>query len=135
MKILLDTCVVLDSILRRNNYKEVRIIFEWCIENGNGYLTAKSCCDIYYILHKHTHSHAQTVQLLTDLLSILKILDTNGKSIIDAMQSNMSDYEDAVMVETAVNNEIDMIITDNIKDFAKQNKIVVIRPEEWTEPK
>lgn len=49
--------------------------------------------------------------------------------IIDALQSRIpfaealfteiGDYEDAVMVETAIRTEMDCIVTRNIKDYAK----------------
>ena len=42
----------------------------------------------------------------------------------------MSDYEDAVMVETAVRSDIDCIVTRNQKDYAKSS-IRVLSPSDF----
>ena len=46
-----------------------------------------------------------------------------------AITSDVADYEDAVMVETAIANKVDFILTRNIKDY-KKAKIKVISPTE-----
>jgi hypothetical protein len=44
------------------------------------------------------------------------------------MSSEISDYEDAIMVETAIRSEMDCIVTRNGKDYAKAS-IAVYDPE------
>ena len=48
------------------------------------------------------------------------------------MFSPMTDYEDAIMVETAKNAAVDHVVTRNIKDYAKAS-ISVITPSELLE--
>jgi hypothetical protein len=38
-----------------------------------------------------------------------------------AICSENSDYEDAIMVETAIRSEVDCIVTRNVKDYIKSS--------------
>ena len=38
-----------------------------------------------------------------------------------AISSEIGDYEDAIMVETAIRSEIDYIVTRNVKDYTKSS--------------
>ena len=42
----------------------------------------------------------------------------------------MNDYEDAIMVETAIRSEMDCIVTRNVKDYVKSS-IPVYDPSEF----
>ena len=37
------------------------------------------------------------------------------------MSSEIGDYEDAIMVETAIRSEMDCIVTRNVKDYVKSS--------------
>jgi hypothetical protein len=45
-----------------------------------------------------------------------------------AISSEISDYEDAIMVETAIRSEMDCIVTRNMKDYANAS-ITVYEPD------
>jgi hypothetical protein len=45
-----------------------------------------------------------------------------------AISSEISDYEDAIMVETAIRSEMDCIVTRNVKDYVKAS-ITVYEPD------
>ena len=47
-----------------------------------------------------------------------------------AIPSKISDYEDAVMIETALRTETDCIVTRNIRDYSKA-EIPVYTPSEF----
>ena len=38
-----------------------------------------------------------------------------------AISSEINDYEDAIMVETAIRSEMDCIVTRNVKDYTKSS--------------
>ena len=50
-------------------------------------------------------------------------LGSDGKSLVGLgkrpQSSEIGDYEDAIMVETAIRSEMDCIVTRNMKDYAK----------------
>lgn len=49
------------------------------------------------------------------------LLDTASLDCRKAISSENGDYEDAIMVETAIRSEMDCIVTRNVKDYAKSS--------------
>lgn len=82
-----------------------------------GCITAKASTDIYYLTHRCTHSDKDTRVILTKLFALFDVLDTAALDCKKAVSSSVADYEDAVMIETAVSNGIDYIVTRNAKDY------------------
>lgn len=60
------------------------------------------------------------------------MLDTSSEDIFYAISSEISDFEDAVMVEIAGRSNIDCIITRNKKDY-KKSRGLVYDPDEFLE--
>ena len=130
MKALIDTCIIIDALQDRKPFsKEAQQIFlEIAKRSFLGCITAKSITDIYYLTHKATHNDETTRQILYKLCSLFEIIDTTAIDCIKALSSPIKDYEDAVMSETASRNDLDYIITRNLKDYS-QSKIPVYTPE------
>ena len=63
------------------------------------------------------------------LLGLFDILDTAAIDCRKALSSDITDYEDAVMCETAERCEVDLIVTRNEKDY-KKSKVKVLSPGE-----
>ena len=51
--------------------------------------------------------------------SLFELLDTAGMDCRRAISSELTDYEDAMMVETALRCGVDCIVTRNLKDYEK----------------
>ena len=134
MIILLDTCVILDALQNRVPFAEdaQKIFLAAANKQIEACITAKSVADIYYLTHKLTHSDKLTREILAKLFTLFNLLDTTSKDCKDALFSSMTDYEDAIMVETAKNAAVDHVVTRNIKDYAKTS-ISVITPSELLE--
>ncbi len=123
MRALIDTCIVIDALQSREPFcKDAQEIF-LAVANKQftGFLTAKSVTDIYYLTHRHTHSDKETRIVLSKLFSLFELLDTAGMDCRKAISSDVSDYEDAVMVESALRANMDCIVTRNIKDYTKSS--------------
>lgn len=58
------------------------------------------------------------------------ILDTAGMDCRKAIASELADFEDAVMTETAFRCEMEGIVTRNVKDY-KKSPVPVYQPEEF----
>ena len=132
MKAVIDTCVILDAIQERKPfYEDAQALI---IHNANkqyqGYLTAKALTDIYYLTHRQLHSDKDTREVISKLCKLFGIIDTAAIDVRRAIFSEISDYEDAVMVESAVRSGMDCIVTRNIKDYSKAN-IAVYTPDEF----
>lgn len=134
MRVLIDTCIIIDALQDRQGFAEnaQKIFLLAANRKFMGYVTAKSVTDIYYIMHRHFHDDKQTRNVLNKLLIIFGIMDTSGEDCRQALLSKVSDFEDAVMIETAKHFDADCIVTRNIKDYAKAD-VKVYTPEEFIE--
>ena len=134
MRALIDTCVIIDALQNREPFAQEaqQIFFTIANKHATGYISAKSVLDIYYLTHRSTHSDEATRKILKTLLGLFDILDTTQLDCRQALSSDMSDYEDAVMCETAKRCDVDCIVTRNQKDYAK-SEVTVYSPAEFLE--
>lgn len=132
MNVLLDTCIVMDFLQNREPFSlAAKSIFRAAATDWfTGSITAKSATDIYYLTHRCTHSDKESREKLNQLLTILGLLDTTSDDVFHAISSPVSDFEDAVMIETAQRSRMDCIITRNTKDYAKAS-LPVYTPDEF----
>lgn len=131
MRALIDTCVIIDALQNREPFCESAKSIFLAVANKQleGYISASSITDIYYIIHRSTHNNARTRQILKTLLGLFGILDTAALDCRKALSSEISDYEDAVICETAERCDMDCLITRNQKDYAP-SKVKICSPEE-----
>ncbi len=134
MRALIDTCVVIDALQSREGFeKDAQNIFLAAANNAFlGYITAKAVTDIYYLMHHYTHSDKMSRDTLNKLFTLFDVLDTSGIDCRKAVPSPISDFEDAVMTETAIRSEVDCIVTRNTEDFAK-SPVPVLSPKKFLE--
>lgn len=132
MKAIIDTCIVIDVLQSRQPFCVPAQDVFLSVARGQftGYITAKSVSDIYYLTHRLTHSDRETRKILTKLFSLFHVADTTGADCSHAIPSPVSDYEDAIMIETAVRTESDCIITRNTGDY-KFSPVPVYSPDEF----
>ena len=132
MRALIDTCVIIDALQARAPFAEAaqKIFIYSANQQFDGYITAKSVTDIYYLTHRLTHSDAETRKILSKLFTLFHVLDTASLDCRKAISSEISDYEDAIMVETAIRSGMDCIVTRNVKDYAKSS-IPVYEPSSF----
>lgn len=132
MKVLIDTCVVMDFLQHREPFAEdSKAIFRAAAcEQFIGCITAKSATDIYYLIHRVTHNDKEARNKLNSLLSIVSMVDSATVDIFHALSSDTTDFEDAVMIETAMRTHVDCIVTRNQKDYRKSS-IPVFTPAEF----
>ena len=119
MKILVDTNVIIDALTGREPFREsAEQIFLFAANQiEDMYITATSATDIYYLIRKHLHNTEQSKNTMAKLYELFSILDVTAKDCQDALLTDMQDYEDAVISCCAKRNQIDYIVTRNIKDY------------------
>lgn len=134
MKVVIDTCIVIDVLQNREPFFEKSLSVLHSVSGGDriGVLTAKSITDIYYLLRKSLHNDLAVRSSLRKLYTIFDVVDTFANDCELAIYSETADYEDAVMIETAKRIGADYIVTRNQKDYAK-SEISVYSPEEFLE--
>ncbi len=121
MRVMLDTCVIIDVLQHREPFWEDSYAAFLAIANrhADGFLSAKALTDIYYLTHHSTHDDKETRRIISTLLIPLDLVDTAGIDCRRALSSDMTNFEDAVMAESAARVGIDYIITRNQRDFEK----------------
>lgn len=117
--IVIDTNVILDLLLARSPWvASAKEILLMVAENKiQGYITASTVTDIYYVLHKHVGDRERTKRIVLDLLHVVKVLDVTGTDCVKAFELPMTDYEDALLAYYAKRHKIDCIVTRNPKHF------------------
>ena len=132
IKALIDTNVIIDLFLRRKPfYKNAETIFRKINDQKvEGYISASAVTDIFYLLQK-AKGNLDATNYILKLLQIIEVLGIDKQTIINALLLNWTDFEDAVQTQVALENEMDVIITRNTKDFKKMKKIKVLTPKEF----
>lgn len=129
-KILIDTDVILDFFFDRAPYSLEASVILSLSEKGKikGFITPVITSNLYYILRKSA-KHEKVIENLKMLLNIVDIITINKKSVLNALNSDFKDFEDALQNFSAQNEkEIKTIITRNIKDY-KTSSLAVMSPE------
>jgi predicted nucleic acid-binding protein len=134
MKTLIDTNIILDIALNRQPFcREARIIFQYMEdEKIRGHISASTVTDIFYLLRKQIGWQNAT-QYILELIEIVDILCVDKQTIINALSSGWADFEDAVQAQVAIENEIAIIVTRNVKDFQQLTSIKILTPTELIE--
>ena len=129
--VLLDTNIVIDVLHQREPFaKEAAQILK-LVEQGDikASVCATTVTTIDYLATKFTDS-AQSRKLVNFLLALCDVADVNKRVLLAALESSMTDYEDAVIAESAKSSGIRTIITRNGKDF-KGSGLNVYSPSQW----
>lgn len=137
MNLLIDTNVILDRMLKREFFWEAaEKILDLADKNNandiNGYISASSVTDIYYIAYRSLKDHEKVRTLLAEVFKVIKIAPVSSENINYAFDLNWKDFEDAVQYSVALSNGIDAIITRNMKGFS-QGEVKILTPEEMLE--
>jgi len=117
-QVLIDTNIILDIALQREPFFEAADQIFSKIDEGEikGFVTASSVTDIYYV-SKKACGREKTITFIRELIDILGVLSVTKETIINALNTDFKDFEDAVQYCVADMNHIDMIVTRNKSDF------------------
>jgi predicted nucleic acid-binding protein len=129
--IFLDTNIILDLLSgRKPFYFEAAELFSMA-DKKKVNLSISSLCmaDIHYILSKQIPS-LEVRKVLRKFKVLVKVLPLDDKIIDLALNSEFRDFEDAIQYFTAIENELELIITRNQSDF-KESKIPVMTAKEF----
>lgn len=118
MRVLLDTNVVLDVLLKRDPWQADASALWQAVDNGalTAYLTASSLTDIFHVARRLTDiaRARQAVQVCLDAFNI----GTVDRSTLERAQAlSGSDFEDNVQIACAELNRLDAIVTRIPSDF------------------
>ncbi len=130
-RIFVDTDVMLDLLAQREpHYKYAARIFSMA-DRGEiqVYVSSLSFSNLNYILSKQFSADQARKKLLT-FKTLIHVLSVGEKSVDLALNSDFSDFEDALQYFTAVESNIQTLITRNVKDYKKAG-ISILTAEQY----
>lgn len=131
-RLLIDTNVVLDLLAKREPfYKSAAQIFSLADKNKLKLsISSLTFANTNYVLSRLKLA-SQVIEVLRQFRVLVKILSLTDKIIDLALNdSKFKDFEDGLQYYSAIENNQDLIITRDLKDF-KKSKIPVMTPEEY----
>ena len=130
-RIFLDTDVILDFLLDRDDFSEASVYLLTLGDMGKITLFSSGLVfsNCYYILRKIS-SHAKTIDALQSLGSCIQFTTIDHQVVQDALHSSFKDFEDALQNSSATLSGLKVLITRNGKDYKKSN-LSVMTPEEY----
>ncbi|MEA1921720.1 MAG: PIN domain-containing protein [Pseudomonadota bacterium] len=117
-KVLIDLNIIIDILNKRMDHESALAIFDFCVKKRiKGYVCSHEITTLSYFLEKQKVDILKRNQIINNLLNHLSVLVAHGKILRKALVSEIKDYEDAVIDESALNEGVDYIITRDLKDF------------------
>lgn len=118
MRVLFDTNVVLDVLLAREPHARVAARLMAMADGGavDGVVSATTVTTIHYIAAK-TVGREMAGRHVHELLAIFDVACVDRDVLVGALESDFSDYEDAVLHEAGRVDGVAAIVTRNGKDF------------------
>jgi len=134
MRLMIDTNIFLDVLAEREPfYAHSKAVLDLCeSKKVQGFLSASSVTDIFYLIRRQLHSIDLAYQALGSVLDIAKVLTVTNDDVLNAYIARASDFEDCLLATCAKSNKCDAIVTRNKKDFLTFG-ITLLSPEELLE--
>ncbi len=121
-----------DFLLDREPFADdaEQLLLMIALNDIKGFITVKSLMDIHYVLKHVIHDEEKVRSALSTLLDTFWLVNSNAEDAINALTSKVRDYEDALMIETAISCKSDFIITRNTKDY-RNSAVKIYEPQEF----
>lgn len=128
MKILFDTNVILDTLLDREPFSKTSTALIAKVEDGTiaGLMSATTLTTIHYLAAKVIGTWPARDEI-RKLLSLFEVAAVNRTVVDRALESKITDFEDAVLLEAARHAGADALVTRNGQDF-KADKFAIYTP-------
>ncbi|HMI03078.1 MAG TPA: PIN domain-containing protein [Pedobacter sp.] len=117
-KIFLDANILLDFLLKRDNYKDAKQIMILVVEGKViAYITPAIVHIVGYWLTK-AYGSEKAKRLLLSLVTDVRVIDSSHELTLLALNSKIEDIEDALQYYTAIHNQLDYFLSGD-KKFQK----------------
>lgn len=130
MKLLIDTNVILDVLLKREPFYKTGAVLLKLSERKDiqEFVSASAVTDIFYIANRTMKNKAAVRELLCKLLQVVSVAVVSEDEIHKALELEWNDFEDSVQYSVALLSNMDAIVTRNINDY-EQSDIPVLTPD------
>ena len=130
-KVFVDTDVVLDLLAERIPFFHFSaVLFTFAeMKKLELYTSSLILANTFYILRKQL-GNDEAKSALRKLRILLHVVDSSESIIDKALNSDFSDFEDAIQYYTALEHGISVILTRNLRDY-KKTSVIVQTPEAY----
>jgi predicted nucleic acid-binding protein len=131
-KIFLDANILLDLTLKRESYPVVSQIFTKVINAEIRAYTSPSIIHIVGYWLTKAYGPAKAKELLLTLLADIRVIEMNHEVTLHALNSKMTDIEDALQYYTALHHKLDIFISSD-KQLKKSgiSSLPVFTPQDF----
>ncbi len=114
----IDSDIIIDLLTHREPhfYESAKVIQKCQDGKISLYTSPLAIANVHYMVRKFK-GEQQTRVVLKKLLSLIKITVLDSNCVLEALDSNMKDFEDAMQAESADPYDCNYIITRNIKYY------------------
>ncbi len=118
--VFVDTDIIFDLLANRDpHYQAAAKLFTKADEGKiKIFISALSIANLHYLLSKQLSSEGAK-NALRKLRLVVHVLPLNEKVIDLALNSEFSDFEDAIQYFCATENDIEILLTRNLRDYKK----------------
>jgi predicted nucleic acid-binding protein len=118
-KVFLDTNILLDFTLKRDEFEHSRRIIELAVNGTIQAFITPSILHIVGIWLTKAYGNAKAKELLLTLMADVTVIDLPHEIVLNALHSKITDIEDALQYYTAVHHKLDYFISRD-KQLQKQ---------------
>ncbi len=119
-KAFVDTDIIYDLLAKRDPFYSAAAHLFTLADEGKVqlYVSALSLANIHYLISKQ-QSEGQAKQILRKFKVLVHVTSLTEKIIDLALNSEFEDFEDAIQYFSALQNDIEVLLTRNLKDYRK----------------
>ena len=130
-KIFVDTDVILDLLAERiPSFHFSAVLFTFAeMKKLELHTTPLVLANTFYILKKKIGNN-EAKNALRKLRILVHVVDSSESIIDKALNSDFTDFENAIQYYTALEHNIKIILTRNVRDY-KNTSVIVQTPEEF----
>jgi predicted nucleic acid-binding protein len=127
-----DTNVLIDVLLERQPFVADSRRVWFLAERGRirGLVSALSFPNVHYVV-RATRGTAAAMEMMAMLRGSFGVAPCDAQILDQAMDSDLSDFEDAIQYFSALRAGADCILTRNTGDFPRRPAIPVVSPREF----
>ncbi|MCX6251214.1 MAG: PIN domain-containing protein [Bacteroidetes bacterium] len=130
-KVFVDTDIIYDLIGKRDPFYLAAAQLFTLADEGKVqiFISALSLANIHDLISKQ-RSDEEAKEILRKLKVLIYITPLNDKIIDLALNSEFPDFEDAIQYYSALQNDIEVLLTRNLKDYRKA-QIAVLTAQDF----
>ena len=130
-KVFVDTDIIYDLLAKRNPFYLAAARLFTLADEGKVqiFISVLSLANIHYLISKQ-QSADEAKQILRKFKVLVHVTPLNEKIIDLALNSEFVDFEDAIQYFSALQNDIEVLLTRNLKDY-KKAQITVLTAQDF----